>query len=188
MLSAPGRTLEFSVYSIMKEKYPEATGPLLVHRLDMSTSGILLVAKDKDTHKALAAQFIDRSIQKRYVALLNGELDQNKEKKGKINLPLAPDYINRPMQMVSEDGKPAQTIYEVVEVVDGITRVHFYPVTGRTHQLRVHAAHNRGLDCPIVGDDIYGQRDDRLCLHAGYLEFLHPATQKRMTFTCDPPF
>eukprot|EP00579_Thalassiosira_antarctica_P017619 CAMPEP_0201931702 /NCGR_PEP_ID=MMETSP0903-20130614/27896_1 /ASSEMBLY_ACC=CAM_ASM_000552 /TAXON_ID=420261 /ORGANISM="Thalassiosira antarctica, Strain CCMP982" /LENGTH=605 /DNA_ID=CAMNT_0048471105 /DNA_START=160 /DNA_END=1977 /DNA_ORIENTATION=- len=187
MLSAPGRTLEFSVYSMMKEKYPEATGPLLVHRLDMATSGVLLVAKDKDTHKALAAQFIDRSIQKRYVALLNGELKQN-NKKGNINLPLAPDYINRPMQMVSEEGKPAQTIYEVIDVVDGLTRVNFYPVTGRTHQLRVHAAHSQGLDCPIVGDDIYGSRDDRLCLHAGYLELTHPVTQKRMTFTAATPF
>eukprot|EP00578_Thalassiosira_sp_NH16_P002202 CAMPEP_0181136708 /NCGR_PEP_ID=MMETSP1071-20121207/33316_1 /TAXON_ID=35127 /ORGANISM="Thalassiosira sp., Strain NH16" /LENGTH=615 /DNA_ID=CAMNT_0023223413 /DNA_START=74 /DNA_END=1921 /DNA_ORIENTATION=+ len=190
MLSAPGRNQFFSVHSIVKEKYPHATGPLLVHRLDQSTSGLLLIAKDKDTHKALAAQFIDRSIQKRYIALLNGELAKNNTK-GRISLPLAPDYINRPMQMVSQEGKPAQTIYEVMEVVDGLTRVHLYPVTGRTHQLRVHAAHIQGLDCPIVGDDIYGQRDDRfsrLCLHAEYLQFTHPVTQKRMTFTAPTPF
>eukprot|EP00584_Thalassiosira_punctigera_P016984 CAMPEP_0172564836 /NCGR_PEP_ID=MMETSP1067-20121228/105855_1 /TAXON_ID=265564 ORGANISM="Thalassiosira punctigera, Strain Tpunct2005C2" /NCGR_SAMPLE_ID=MMETSP1067 /ASSEMBLY_ACC=CAM_ASM_000444 /LENGTH=618 /DNA_ID=CAMNT_0013355609 /DNA_START=453 /DNA_END=2309 /DNA_ORIENTATION=+ len=192
VLSTPGRALEHSVYSLARERYPEATGPLLVHRLDMSTSGVLLLAKDKDVHKALSRQFIERSVKKRYVALLNGELGKNKKKKGRIDLPLAPDYINRPMQMVSEDeGKPAQTVYEVVEVVDGVTRVNFYPVTGRTHQLRVHAAHPRGLDLPIVGDDIYGARDTdrgRLCLHAGFLEVTHPVTGERKTFTVPAPF
>ena len=119
--------------------------------------------------------------------MLNGELDQSK-KKGKIDLPIEPDYINRPMQMVSKKGKSAQTIYEVLSVGNGQTRVHFYPLTGRTHQLRVHAAHSDGLDCAIAGDDIYGQRADRLCLHAEYIKFTHPTTQKQMTITSAAPF
>jgi tRNA pseudouridine32 synthase/23S rRNA pseudouridine746 synthase len=186
LLSVPGRLVEQSVYTEMAKRYPESTGPLLVHRLDMSTSGILLVAKDKDTHKQISAQFIDRSIKKRYESLLEGEC---KTRKGKIDLPLIGDYLNRPMQKVDFDGgKPAETFYEVVEISDGRTRIYFYPVTGRTHQLRVHAAHAMGLNLPIVGDDIYGQRDERLCLHAGFLQMTHPVTQERMTFTADAPF
>lgn len=194
MLSVPGRTLSHSVYTIMQEKYPNATGPLLVHRLDMSTSGILLIAKDKDTHQKLQAQFVSRSVKKRYTALLEGNLGEGVKKKGKIDLPLALDYLNRPMQKVDfEGGKSAITHYEIVKnsnINDDPTRtrVHFYPVTGRTHQLRVHAAHALGLDTPIVGDDIYGQRDKRLCLHAGYLELTHPATNKKMVFTSETPF
>jgi len=196
MLSVPGRNIEHSIYTEMKQRYVNSTGPLLVHRLDMSTSGILLVAKDKDTHKKLSAQFIDRSVKKRYTALLEGELCSSISHKGRIDLPLASDYINRPMQKVDfNDGKPAVTFYEVVKddrkTPDGSnkrrTRVRFYPVTGRTHQLRVHAAHARGLNTPIVGDDIYGQRDDRLCLHAGWIEITHPITLSRMSFTADDP-
>lgn len=191
MLSVPGRIQHHSVYSVMTERYPNATGPILVHRLDMSTSGILLVAKDKDTHKALQSQFINRTVKKRYTALLEGDL--KKAKKGTIELPLGPDYLNRPMQKVDWlEGKPAVTHYEVLESDDEAssqrTRVHFYPVTGRTHQLRVHAAHSKGLDIPIVGDDIYGQRDKRLCLHAGYIELEHPKSGKNLVFTSEAPF
>lgn len=188
MLSVPGRKLEHSVYTEMKKRYPESTGPLLVHRLDMSTSGLLIVAKDKETHAKIQAQFIDRSIKKRYTSVLEGVL-RNKSPKGKIDLPLTGDYLNRPMQKVDfEEGKPAETFYEVVQVSEGRTRAYFYPVTGRTHQLRVHAAHTMGLNTPIVGDDIYGQRDERLHLHAGRIEMTHPVTQKRLTFTVDAPF
>ena len=110
--------------------------------------------------------------------------------KGKIDLPLSGDYLNRPMQKVDFDtGKPAVTYYEVLNPSEnGRTRIYFYPTTGRTHQLRVHAAHPMGLNLPIVGDDIYGQRDERLCLHAGFLEMTHPATGKRVSFTADVPF
>eukprot|EP00980_Cylindrotheca_fusiformis_P019979 scaffold7064_cov111-Cylindrotheca_fusiformis.AAC.2 len=205
MLSVPGRLQDHSVFSIMKERYPNATGPLLVHRLDMSTSGILIVAKDKDSHKALQSQFIDRTVKKRYTALLDGKVRSDLPKKGTINLPLCVDYLNRPMQKVDwENGKPAVTEYEIIlqennndndEVhdssPDGTTRVLFYPVTGRTHQLRVHAAHSNGLDIPIVGDDIYGQQrqGQRLCLHAGYIELEHPRDSgKKMTFTSEAPF
>ena len=189
LLSVPGRQQDHSVYTEMRQRYPNATGPLLVHRLDMSTSGILLVAKDKDTHEHISKQFIARSIKKRYESLLEGELSTT-QLKGKIDLPLIGDYLNRPMQKVDFDaGKDALTYYEVLNSSEsGRTRVYFYPTTGRTHQLRVHAAHAMGLNLPIVGDDIYGQRDERLCLHAGLLEMTHPATGKRLTFTVDAPF
>mmetsp|Transcript_57578 Transcript_57578/g.171700 ORF Transcript_57578/g.171700 Transcript_57578/m.171700 type:complete len:624 (-) Transcript_57578:123-1994(-) len=186
MLSVPGRLVEHSVYTEMKKRYPESTGPLLVHRLDMSTSGILVVAKDKEIHKQIQSQFIARSVKKRYTALLEGEVNISK---GKIDLPLTPDYLHRPQQKVDyENGKPASTFFEVVEISNSRTRINFYPITGRTHQLRVHAAHDMGLGTPIVGDDIYGQRDERLFLHAGFLEIMHPITKKRMTFTADAPF
>ena len=189
MLSAPGRHQEHSVYTIIKENYPDATGPLLVHRLDMSTSGILLIAKDKDSHQILQEQFIGRTVKKRYTAVLEGLLD-NREG-GVIDLPLAVDYLNRPMQKVDfSEGKVAQTYYEVVDfdIERKRTRIHFYPKTGRTHQLRVHSAHEQGLNLPIVGDDIYGQRDERLHLHAEFIEFLHPMTKATMKFTVKAPF
>ena len=189
ILSVPGRRMDHSVYSEMLRRYPNATGPLLCHRLDMSTSGILLVAKDKNTHEHISKQFIDRSVQKRYESLLEGQMVST-QLKGKIDLPLSGDYLNRPMQKVDFDtGKPAVTYYEVLNPSEsGRTRIYFYPTTGRTHQLRVHAAHPMGLNLPIVGDDIYGQRDKRLCLHAGFLEITHPATGRRISFTADVPF
>ena len=190
MLSTPGRHQEHSVYTIIKESYPAATGPLLVHRLDMSTSGVLLIAKDKDSHQILQKQFINRTVKKRYTALLEG-LIENRERKGVVDLPLALDYLNRPMQKVDySEGKAAQTFYEVVETDSEKkrTRVHFYPITGRTHQLRVHAAHAQGLNLSIVGDDIYGQREERLHLHADFIEFVHPVTNKTMTFSVKAPF
>ena len=189
MLSVPGRILSDSVYTEIQKRYPNATGPLLVHRLDMSTSGILLVAKDKDIHKELSAQFIDRSVKKRYTALLEGRLLPSQGSKGTIVLPLTSDYINRPMQKVDVlNGKSAQTNWELLDVNNDRTRVCLSPVTGRTHQLRVHTAHAQGLNVPIVGDDIYGQRAERLCLHASYLEFTHPVTNGRMSFSSDAPF
>ena len=193
MLSVPGRFVEHSVYTEMKKRYPNATGPLLVHRLDMSTSGILIVAKDKDTHKEISAQFISRSIKKRYTALLEGEYQQDYNKtggnKGLIDLPLTGDYLHRPMQKVDfANGKPALTYYEIVEVLNGRTRVHFYPLTGRTHQLRVHAAHRMGLNISIAGDDIYGQRDKRMFLHASFLQMTHPVTKQEVTFVSNTPF
>jgi len=203
-LSVPGKSVGHSVYGEMKARYPNATGPLLVHRLDMSTSGILLVAKDKDTHKELSRQFAERTVKKRYTAVLEGGLGSSLPNKGRIDLPLSPDYVNRPMQRVDfQSGKNATTHYEVVAVDDDgeaeggrrqvRTRVKFYPVTGRTHQLRVHAAHPDGLDLPIVGDDIYGSRvgEDgargRMCLHAGWIEITHPSTGARMAFTVKDP-
>ena len=190
MLSVPGRNQEHSVYTAVKECYPNATGPLLVHRLDMSTSGLLVIAKDKEIHAKIQKQFIERTVKKRYTALLEGLLD-SRDRKGMIDLPLAMDYLIRPMQKVDyTEGKAAQTYFEVVDtdLVNKRTRVHFYPKTGRTHQLRVHAAHEQGLNLPIVGDDIYGQRDKRLHLHADFIEIVHPITNKTVSFSVKAPF
>lgn len=175
MLSVPGKAKDIdSVYHLLKNKYPEATGPMIVHRLDMATSGLLLVAKTKEVHQHLQAQFKNRTVKKRYVALLDGKVMQNK-KDGKIELPMCPNHYDRPRQMVSEEfGKPAITVYQLLECTDKYTRILFYPLTGRTHQLRVHAAHPKGLDCPIKGDELYGKKAERLYLHAEYLEFKHP--------------
>ena len=178
-LSVPGRNIKDSVERRMKQKYPNVKGPLVVHRLDMSTSGLILVAKSPAVHKYLQYQFIKRLIKKRYVAILEGVV---KDDEGIIDLPLFPDWENRPRQLVSfENGKSARTKYKVVKYNNDFTRIHFFPVTGRTHQLRVHAAHPLGLNMPIVGDDLYGTKKDRLHLHAEWIEFRHPATKEIMT-------
>ena len=187
MLSVPGKTGQASVLTLLQERYPDATGPILVHRLDMATSGLLLAAKDKDTHALLQKQFEGRTVKKRYIALLEGI--PQAEPKGFIRLPLRPDFDNRPLQMVCyEYGKPAVTRYEIMDTENDRTRIAFYPETGRTHQLRVHAAHPEGLNCPIVGDPLYGQPADRLYLHAERLEFRHPITDKRMQLIKEAPF
>ncbi|WP_296313179.1 RluA family pseudouridine synthase [Winogradskyella sp. UBA3174] len=185
-LSVPGKTIKDSVLSRMKAYLPNATGPLLVHRLDMSTSGLLIVAKNERIHKHLQKQFIKRTIKKRYVALLEGEL---KTEEGTIDLPLRVDLDNRPRQLVCyEYGKAARTQYEVLKVENGKTRIHFYPISGRTHQLRVHAAHYKGLNMAIVGDDLYGVLSNRLHLHAEWLSFEHPMKKEQISFTCNAPF
>ena len=181
MLSVPGKEDVVSVYSMMRERYPDADGPLIVHRLDMSTSGLLVVAKTKQVHQNLQAQFKNRSIGKRYIALLQGSVSQDA---GTVELPLCPNPLDRPRQMVHTGyGKPAVTDFEVLERKDNRTRIAFYPCTGRTHQLRVHAAHPLGLHCPIIGDELYGRKAERLYLHAEMLEFTHPVTGKRISIT-----
>lgn len=204
MLSVPGKAEDRdSVYHRLKKKYPEATGPMIVHRLDMATSGLLLVAKTKEVHQDLQAQFANRSIKKRYVAVLDGiVLPERTGNTGRIELPLCLNPLDRPRQMVSsEHGKEAITEYQIISESERITsasentfnesnridesersinesrkytRIIFYPLTGRTHQLRVHAAHPEGLGCPILGDELYGKKADRLYLHAEYIEFRHP--------------
>jgi len=177
-LSVPGKSIQDSVYSRYKEKFPEATGPLIVHRLDMSTSGILVLAKSTEIYLQLQAQFMKRTVQKRYVALLSGIIEQDS---GEINLPLRVDLDNRPNQLVCyQYGKPAKTQWKVIERREHTTLVHFYPITGRTHQLRVHAAHPEGLNTPIVGDDLYGTKADRLYLNAELIRFWHPVLGKEM--------
>lgn len=186
LLSVPGKEITDSVYTRIKEKYPNATGPLIVHRLDMATSGVLLLTKNKEANKALQSQFINRTIKKRYIALLEGNLT---EKKGEINLPLRVDLDDRPRQLVClEHGKNAITEWEIIEQKNNTTRVYFYPITGRTHQLRVHAAHKNGLNSPIIGDDLYGTKKNRLHLHAEFIEFLHPTSRDKMSFSIKPNF
>lgn len=185
-LSVPGKSIEDSVYLRMKERYPNATGPLIVHRLDMATSGLMLIARNKEIHKKLQRQFINRTVKKRYVALLDGTVNSDS---GVIDLPLRIDLNDRPRQLVChEHGKKAVTQWEVVKRSNGRTRIHFYPITGRTHQLRMHAAHPDGLNAPIIGDDLYGTRDRRLHLHAEYIEFQHPISRERISFSVEPDF
>lgn len=187
MLSVPGKEDAVSVYSLMREQYTEADGPLTVHRLDMATSGLMLIAKTKRVHQNLQAQFKNRLVRKRYVALLEGIVPKDK---GTVDLPLCLNPLDRPRQMVhTEHGKPAITDYQVLERLDGKrTRIAFYPRTGRTHQLRIHAAHPLGLHCPIIGDELYGEKADRLYLHAEYLEFTHPITGETVRITKEAEF
>ena len=187
MLSVPGKEDAVSVYSLMREQYPEADGPLTVHRLDMATSGLMLIAKTKRVHQNLQAQFKNRLVRKRYVALLEGIVPKDKDT---VDLPLCLNPLDRPRQMVhTEHGKPAITDYQVLERLDGKrTRIVFYPRTGRTHQLRIHAAHPLGLHCPIIGDELYGEKADRLYLHAEYLEFTHPITGETVRITKEAEF
>ena len=178
LLSVPGKSEELSAYSLLRARYPEATGPMIVHRLDMATSGLLLVAKTKEVHQHLQAQFESHSIKKQYTALLEGILPTDE---GTIDLPICPDLLDRPRQKADrESGKKAVTRYCVIDRKNGRTRIAFFPQTGRTHQLRVHSAHPSGLNCPIAGDELYGKRAERLYLHAERLEFTHPVSGQRI--------
>ena len=168
----------------------------MVHRLDMDTSGLLLVAKDEQTHALLQEQFEKRQVKKRYIALLDG-IVTSKHEKDFIRLPLRPDYDNSPLQMVDfQHGKNAVTRYEILGLqtltIEGkehaCTRMAYYPESGRTHQLRIHSAHPDGMDCPILGDPLYGQAADRMYLHAESLEFRHPHTKENMKFEKKAPF
>ncbi len=185
-LSVPGKNIQDSVYTRIQQRYPNATGGLIVHRLDMATSGLMILGLTKKAHKRLQKQFINRTIKKRYTALIDGDLAQDK---GMITLPLRGDLYDRPRQLVCfEHGKPAETTYQVIERIENKTKVYLYPKTGRTHQLRVHCAHNLGLNMPIVGDDLYGKKANRLHLHAGYLCLTHPMTKEPMEFDIEAEF
>lgn len=186
MLTVPGKLLEDSLLTRYQTAHPEAVGPIVVHRLDQETSGLVIFTKDKATHKALQQQFENHSIRKRYIALLDGVVENDE---GVIDLPLLPDIEDRPRQRVdNEHGKPAVTRYQVLERSGALTRVAFTPLTGRTHQLRVHASHPLGLNCPIVGDRLYGTAATRLMLHAERITFAHPATDQPITLDCPPDF
>lgn len=184
LLSVPGKdAAQPSVFALMRSKYPEATGPLIVHRLDMSTSGVMMIAKTEFAYHRLQKAFLNHQIQKKYVAIISGK---DISEKGIISLPLMPDYLDRPRQIVDhEQGKEAITEYEVLEPVDDShLRIALYPKTGRTHQLRVHCAHHEGLNAPILGDPLYGnEKAARLHLHAEEITFEHPLTGKKMTIT-----
>lgn len=184
LLSVPGKdAAQPSVHALMRSKYPEATGPLIVHRLDMSTSGVMMIAKTEFAYHRLQKAFLNHQIQKKYVAIISGKVIPEK---GIISLPLMPDYLDRPRQIVDHElGKEAITEYEVLEPVDDFhLRIALYPKTGRTHQLRVHCAHQEGLNAPILGDPLYGnEKAARLHLHAEEITFEHPLTGKKMTIT-----
>ncbi len=186
MLSVPGRHIKDSVKARVLEKYSNANGPMIVHRLDQDTSGIMIVALSKKAHKLLQQQFLERTIHKTYFAILEKPIE---ETSGKIELPLALDIHNRPMQMVHyEHGRPALTLYEVIQKTATQTLIKLNPVTGRSHQLRVHCAHKLGLHAPIVGDNLYGTPSERLCLHAQQVEFNHPMNKKPIKIGTEIPF
>ena len=195
LLSVPGiDAAQPSVYALMRRTYPEATGPLIVHRLDMATSGLMIIAKTEFAYHRLQKEFLNHRVQKKYVAIVCGKdkescnriLKEAEGGKGYISLPLMADFLDRPRQIVNrEQGKEAITEYEVLERIDDThLRLALYPKTGRTHQLRVHCAHQEGLNAPIIGDPLYGNETaTRLHLHAEEITFEHPMTGKEMTVT-----
>ena len=191
LITVPGNISSDSMLERYQLLYPDAVGPMIVHRLDMHTSGLVIVAKDKDTHKALQSLIASRQVEKHYEALLDGEVTTDS---GIIDLPICPNPNDRPRQMVDYDnGKSAITEYRVVSRDNGITRIDFRPITGRTHQLRMHAAHSQGLNAPIVGDALYGKQTahhsaQRLCLHAKSLKFKHPITSEIICVNSQVPF
>ncbi|MCL2329167.1 MAG: pseudouridine synthase [Bacteroidetes bacterium] len=184
MLSVPGNVDALSAYTYLRRIYEERI--FVIHRLDMATSGILVFAKNTATAAWLQQQFSERLVKKRYVAILQGIIEGDE---GEISLPLRPDLDNRPQQMVCyEHGKQSLTFWKVLERGETTTKIHFFLHTGRTHQLRVHASHQAGLNAPILGDDLYGIKADRLYLHAEYIEFTHPTTRKKVCFRCEAGF
>ena len=187
ILSVPGKISKDSCLSILRKQLEgRYTDLFAVHRLDMATSGVLMFAKDINSYKLLQNLFLEHHVEKEYTAILSKEISQDK---GIIDLPLIPDYIERPKQKVDfENGKKAITKFYILEKGNGISRVRFIPVTGRTHQLRVHSAHEKGLNSPIVGDELYGKKDDRLYLHSSKISFIHPILKERIDIRCNPDF
>ena len=199
MLSVPGLDGRPSVESIMRRRWQISDAPIIVHRLDMDTSGLLVVARTKAAHKALQEQFLAHSVSKQYVALIehspradgaSEHVQWATESAGTISLPLRPDLVDRPRQLVDmANGKPAVTRFALgPEQSSGQRLITLWPLTGRTHQLRVHCAHPLGLNSPIVGDPLYGTRSRRLCLHARSITFVHPTTGQSMTFEREADF
>lgn len=186
LLTVPGKSGQVSLWELMRKHLPAGKEPLVVHRLDMATSGVLVMAKTKEAHRNLQAQFKNHEVKKCYVAWLEGVVTSDE---GVIDLPLCLDPENRPYQIVSgKYGKKAITRYRVLERTENRTLIAFYPQTGRTHQLRVHAAHPRGLNAPIVGDMLYGHPAGRLYLHAEQIEFRHPMTGKMICIKKEADF
>lgn len=190
MLAVPGRGPDKldSVVSRIRDAFPECIDYPAAHRLDMATSGLMVLALHRDALRQLTCQFEARTVHKEYEALLEGVVE---ETSGRIALSFRLDPDNRPWQVYDPvKGKLGVTVWEKVTVEDGCTRVAFTPLTGRTHQLRVHSAHPEGLGCPIMGDSLYGSgvEGDRMLLHAHTLRFTHPSTGEEMTMHSPTPF
>ena len=190
LLSVPGRgpDKQDSVVSRLRSLLPWCLAQPAVHRLDMATSGLMVLALTAPVHRHLSAQFARRQVAKEYVALLDGRVDGEG---GEIRLAFRLDPDDRPRQVYDpEGGKEGVTRWQRIGERHGRTLVRFEPRTGRTHQLRLHAAHPLGLGCPIVGDSLYGHGcpGDRLLLHSAALQFMHPATGELLTFASPPPF
>lgn len=187
MLSVPGKGegKQDCAVARVRAMFPKASGPMVVHRLDMETSGLMVVALDAATQRALSMQFEERRVEKAYIALVEGMVGGDE---GTIDLPLRADIEHRPVQVVDHQlGRAAVTRWRVLSREVDRTRVRFEPVTGRTHQIRVHAA--AGLRHPIVGDGLYGSGGaERLMLHAGFLAFVDPGKGRRVEFESGPAF
>ena len=185
LLSVPGKTIKDSAYTRVQALFTDVEGPFVIHRLDMATSGLLVFALTRRANKSLQKQFITRGVEKRYIAMVEGIVEQTQ---GEINLPMRGDPDDRPRQLVCfEHGKPATTYWQLIHIDNGRSKLYMQPKTGRTHQLRVHCAHHMGLNMAMVGDGLYGERDSRLHLHAEQLSFDHPYDHRRLTFStpCD---
>lgn len=191
MLSVPGKGAEKADCAVSRVRalFPSADGPMVVHRLDMETSGLMVFGLDAGAQRALSMQFEARAVRKRYVALVEGLLGRER---GVIELPIRMDPDNRPIQVVDFiHGKRSETRYRVLAFETDRTRVEFEPITGRTHQLRVHSAHAQGLNAPILGDVLYGSGEKsgaRLMLHATELSVFDPDTGRELSFTSPTPF
>lgn len=190
LLSVPGRGADKQdcVTSRLRQIYPEMIEQPSVHRLDMYTSGLMVVAITREAHRHLNRQFEQRLVDKEYTALLDGEIQHES---GAIELAFRVDLDNRPLQMYDPvHGKMGTTRWSLIGHENNRSRVHFIPLTGRTHQLRIHAAHELGLGFPIVGDSLYGSGvdGDRMLLHASMLSFIHPVSGERLSYTSTPPF
>lgn len=193
LLSVPGKGEEKADCAVARVRalFPEATGPMVVHRLDMDTSGLMVIALDAGAQRDLSVQFQDRLTRKAYVALVEGVVERDA---GYVDLPLRVDWPNRPVQIVCMDeGRPAQTEYRVMSRETERTRLELVPITGRTHQLRVHCADPRGLGAAILGDRLYARgaaRDEyaRLMLHAARLSIRPPGSKRLVDFESRVPF
>lgn len=193
LLSVPGRgeAKADCVASRVREAFPHARGPLIAHRLDMDTSGLIVLGLDPHAQRFLSLQFERRRVEKRYIALVD---EGPKRDVGVIDLPMRADWPNRPRQIVCFDsGRPAQTRWRVLSRETDRARVLLEPITGRTHQLRVHLADGRGMGLPILGDPLYAQgpaRDEhtRLMLHAARLSLRLPGTRRLAEFESPAPF
>lgn len=190
LLSVPGRgpDKQDCVVNRIKKKFPDCINQPAVHRLDMDTSGLMVLALTKEALKNLSCQFQERLVQKRYVALLDGIVH---DESGEIRLAFRLDPANRPYQVFDPlQGKLGISKWRKIKIEEKQTRIEFFPLTGRTHQLRVHSAHVKGLHCPIVGDRLYGsgKLGDQLMLHAASLSFRHPVNNTILTFASPEPF
>ena len=190
LLAVPGRgpDKQDCVESRLRALFPDCIKQPAVHRLDMGTSGLMVLALTAEAHRGLSMAFESRSITKRYVAVLEGEVQASA---GEIQLAFRPDPDNRPYQVYDPvNGKTGITRWRKIDCFAGRTRVEFMPQTGRTHQLRLHASHPKGLGCPIVGDSLYGsgEQGNPMLLHASGLQFSHPVTGQVVCFFSSAPF